>query len=108
MGLQLQGDPVSTHLRQQHADLLHLSDREQRVARRVLEQHVQHYLHKVNKIREGPKQVNAINGRVRGRHFPHSGSVHQIYTWSPAWHESQLQNMGMLYQARYTAFRFDY
>lgn len=35
---------TSTHLRQQQADLLHLLQRQQRVANRVLEQHVQQHL----------------------------------------------------------------
>lgn len=40
--------PARTHLREQHADLLHLFDGEQRVAGRMLEQHVQQHLQEVN------------------------------------------------------------
>ena len=45
-GCDAAGEPTTpfTHLRQQQADLLHLLQRQQRVADRVLEQHVQQHL----------------------------------------------------------------
>lgn len=39
---------TNTHLREQHTDLLHLFNGEQRVARRMFKQYVQQHLHKTN------------------------------------------------------------
>lgn len=41
---------VNPHLRQQHADLLHFFNSEQRVAGRMLEQHVQQHLPEENAL----------------------------------------------------------
>lgn len=60
--------PTSTHLRLQKADLLHLLQRQQRVADRVLEQHVQQHLEREpgHQSQRGPRLGRApLPGRAR-------------------------------------------